>query len=93
MPPENLTAASLIMLFIGVGVSMIAYLGKRMIDEQDSKLDDHERDITALKVDVAKAQGSTDALADQIRVLRHDVRDVKSAVDGVARHLMNITSR
>lgn len=81
--------------FIGVGGTLIAWLLNRTIGEQDAKIDDaadgvaaNRTDITALKVDVARALSGNDALGEQLRVLRHDVREVKQGVDGITHILM-----
>lgn len=80
---------------IGAGGAVIAWLLNRAVAQQDEKIDEaHDGvkecrgDITDLKVGVAKALAGNDALSEQMRVLRHDVREVKHGVDGIAKILM-----
>ena len=80
---------------VGVGGGLIMLLLNRAISRMDAdladhkdSLDGHDAAITDLKVGVARAQAGTEALAEQMRQVRHDLRDVKQGVDGIARHLM-----
>ena len=90
---ERIDAAWLVMLLIGAGAAVIAFLLKRAVAQHDECLDEHGRAITALRVDVAKTQSDGLALAEQLRVLRHDVRDVKHGVDGIANNIIQLLGK
>lgn len=87
-------------LFIGIvsvvgtcGGAVIALMFTRALNRIDGTLDEHGEDISRLKVDVSKAQGSSDAIAELVRQLRHDVRDFKQSTTGQLQEIMKILMR
>ena len=73
---------------IAVGTAIISWLLNRSISQLDQTLEDHtqkheghSKDISEMRVDLAKTQSGNEALSESMRLLRHDVREVKIGVD------------
>jgi predicted nucleic acid-binding Zn-ribbon protein len=73
---------------IAIGTALISWLLNRSISHLDQTIDDHSKkhekhsdDISKIHVDLAKTQSGNEAMNESVRLLRHDVKEMKIGVD------------
>lgn len=82
---------------VSIGGALITWLLSRTVGQMDKLLDDHdarhtshEKAISDLRVDVARAHSGNEALTEHVRLLRHDVKEMRTGLDVYFQRIMEL---